>query len=80
MEETLEESINLPRITESLKRVARTIWPRTRTTSAAHPSKNAKTALTPRDKSPETSANAGLLLVIPSGKLLSMALSQELTT
>jgi len=78
MVEILEEFMPLPRPTEFLKKVVKIIWPRIQLLSAAQPSKNAKTADIPRDKSQEIKETAGQPLNIQSGKSTSMVELLEL--
>lgn len=79
MEETLEVSMLLLRLTVFLRKVVKTILPKTLINLAALPFKNAWIALTPKLKSQEIKETVGLPQNIQFGKFLNMALSQELT-
>ena len=71
-EVTLEESILMPKTTESHNKTARTISPKTQTTSPVHPSKSVQIAPTPKAKNLETKVTAGQPLNTQSGKSPSM--------
>ena len=79
-EATLEEFTSTLKITEFLKKAAKTILPRTLTTSVAQTSKNVKIVLIPREPNLETKVIAGLLLATPSGKWPNMVPYQAPTT
>ena len=68
MEEILEEYINMPKLMEFLKKVAKTTWLKIQTISVVQISKNAKTVVILKDKNLETKVTVGLHLAIPFGK------------